>query len=137
MTISKRQALLYKYLKKHPSQHPTAEEIYDVLKKEDPKLGIATVYRNLKSLVLLGYIREMNIAKQGVRYDLLIKEHYHFICDQCGTIENFELSTLNNISQVIEKKLNAKILFKDLLFHGYCQECNKGQDSIQQQAKQK
>ena len=123
--MTKRGQLIYDYFLSHPDVHPTAEEIYIYLKTLDDKVGIATVYRNLKTLVDMKHLREINLEKQGVRYDLIDHEHYHFICDTCGSIQNFALDTLKNINQEVEKKTKGKVVSKDLIFHGICEDCKK------------
>ncbi|MGB4984476.1 MAG: transcriptional repressor [Erysipelotrichaceae bacterium] len=123
--MTKRGKLIYEYFLNHPQSHPTAEEIYIYLKSLDDKVGIATVYRNLKALVDMQHLREINLEKQGVRYDLIDHEHYHFICDSCGCITNFTLDTLKNINKEIEEKTKGNVLSKDLIFHGICESCLK------------
>lgn len=111
------------YFTTHPHLHPTAEEVYDVVKKQEQSIGIATIYRNLKKLVDGGMLRELKLEKQGVRYDLVEHEHYHFICDTCGTIENFVIDELKNINPLVEKTTHGLITSKDLMFHGICHKC--------------
>lgn len=123
MAFTKRGQIIYDYFKNNPSKHPTAEEVYDELKKQDITIGVATVYRNLRNLVEQGILREINIEKQGVRYDFLEHEHYHFICDTCGNIENFMLDTLQQINTEVEDTTQGIILSKDLVFRGICKTC--------------
>lgn len=123
MALNKSAQRIYEYFKKNPSEHPSAEEVYDHFKSKKDKIGVATVYRNLKSLVELGYLKEINLEKQGVRYDLVEIEHYHFVCDVCGKISNFELDELKQINQAVERTTQGHILRKDLLFHGICASC--------------
>lgn len=121
--MTKRRQMIYEYFKQHPNDHPTAEEVYLALKKEDSKIGVATVYRNLNTLVSQGLLKEINLYKQGVRYDLIEVEHYHFLCDRCGTIENIKFATLDHVDHEIEQELQSKITSKDVLFHGICKDC--------------
>lgn len=123
MTLSKRGLMIYEFFKKNPTIHPTAEEVYDHLKQKDVEIGVATVYRNLKTLVDNGYLKEINMEKQGVRYDLYDNEHYHFVCDACGHIDNFFLETLHSIDKAVEKETHGVVNSKDLLFHGTCEHC--------------
>lgn len=121
--LTKRGKLIYEFFKQHPSLHPTAEEIYNDLKTNDTHLGIATVYRNLKSLVDEGVLKEMNIEKQGVRYDLHEEQHDHFICDSCGQIQNIVLDSFYDVKKEIEKTTHGIITDKDILIHGICEHC--------------
>lgn len=123
MIMTKQRKMIYGYFLEHPEYHPTAEEIYDYVKQSNPSIGIATVYRNLKLLVEQGFIRELNLEKQGVRYDLLEHEHYHFICESCGSITNFGIDTLHHIDEEVELQTHGKITRKNLIFHGLCEQC--------------
>lgn len=125
MAFTKRGQLIYAYFKQHPTLHPTAEEVYEALKSKDIHIGVATVYRNLRTLVEQGYLKEINLEKQGVRYDLAEYEHHHFVCDRCGSIENFVLPTLQGIDQEVEHITGGKLLHKELLIHGICKSCQK------------
>ena len=69
-------------------QHPSAEMIYDNLKKSMPSLSLATVYRNLKFLEKEGKIKRVITPGNTERYDYDMSEHAHFICRHCGQVKN-------------------------------------------------
>lgn len=123
MNNSKQRDNILSYFKAFPHLHPSAEEIYLFVKEKDNNIGIATVYRNLKKMVEQGILGELNIEKQGVRYDLLTHEHYHFICDTCGSIENFVSPTLEGIHKEVETLMHGVVHQKQLTFHGICKTC--------------
>lgn len=125
MAMTKQRKMILEYFQEHPETHPTAEEIYEYVKSKICTIGIATVYRNLKKLVEIEMIRELKLEKQGVRYDLVTKEHFHFICDDCGTIENFVLPELLQIEDIVEQHVQGQVKRKDLIFHGICRNCQK------------
>src|SRR5262252_6214786 len=58
--------------------HPFAQEIYRRVHKRLPRIRLATVYRNLHSLVEEGKIRTLLLDGQGARYDPETSEHDHF-----------------------------------------------------------
>lgn len=126
MALTKRGKMIFDYFKENPTLHPTAEEVYTHVKTLDSKVGIATIYRHLNSLVEQGHLREINLEKQGVRYDLIDEEHYHFICDECGSIENFHLASLDTIQSDVEQLTQGKVSRKDIMIHGTCKKCKKG-----------
>ena len=68
--------------------HPTAAEIFDGVNRLDPRSSRATVYRNLKDLVEAGLVREVAVEGRSARFDAKGVPHHHFICDQCGEVEN-------------------------------------------------
>lgn len=119
------QQAILTYFESYPTYHPSAEEIYLYVKKQSPKIGMATIYRNLNRLVEAKYIAELNVEKQGVRYDYLTHEHFHFICVECGAIENFTLPTLDAIHEEVANHIEGQLISKDITFRGVCKNCMK------------
>ena len=67
------------------SGHLTTEEIYDRVRKEDPSLGQATVYRTMKLLCEAGLAREVRFGDGLARYEHAADAHHdHLICENCG-----------------------------------------------------
>src|SRR3989442_11604623 len=66
--------------------HPFAHEIYRRVHKKLPRISLATVYRNLHSLVEEGKIRSLLLDEQAARYDPETSEHDHFVCERCGRV---------------------------------------------------
>src|SRR5207247_9823108 len=62
--------------------HPFAHEIYRRVHKKLPRISLATVYRNLHSLVEEGKIRSLLLDEQAARYDPETSEHHHFVCER-------------------------------------------------------
>lgn len=66
--------------------HPTADWIYQKAKQEMPSIGIATVYRDLSSLVDSGEIKKISISGSVDRFDRDTSEHSHMECTECGAL---------------------------------------------------
>ena len=91
--------------------HPTAEEIYNLVIQEEPKISRSTVYRNINILVEQGAIRRISMATGSDRYDYLHKEHYHVICKVCGKVLDFYYDfEKENIIESIKQQTNILIL---------------------------
>ena len=71
--------------------HPFAHEIYRRVHKKLPRISLATVYRNLHSLVEEGKIRTLLLGEQVARYDPETREHDHFVCERCGRVSDLFL----------------------------------------------
>ena len=66
-------------------------EIFDRARDRIPQLGIATVYRTLKSLKEEGSIREVDLPGQSSRWELSNKDHHHhFLCRTCDKLFEIE-----------------------------------------------
>ncbi|MDR1998232.1 MAG: transcriptional repressor [Candidatus Margulisbacteria bacterium] len=66
--------------------HPSAEEIYRLLKPACPSLSLATVYNTLEVLVEAGEIRRLTIDAKRTNYEYARPPHDHFWCRLCGRI---------------------------------------------------
>src|SRR3989442_11725451 len=64
--------------------HPFAHEIYRRVHKKLPRISLATVYRNLHSLVEEGKIRSLLLDEHAARYNPKNTHHSHFVCVRCG-----------------------------------------------------
>jgi Fur family transcriptional regulator, peroxide stress response regulator len=105
--------------------HPTAEWIYEQVKKEIPTLSLGTVYRNLRLMAENGSARELSFTGEQSRYDGNIQHHDHFRCEKCGRI--FDLGELLDelIKEKVARKMGACITGHRLEITGTCRECRK------------
>src|SRR4029434_9518087 len=77
--------------------HPFAYEIYRRAHKKLPRISLATVYRNLHSLVDEGKIRTLLLDEQAARYDPETSDHDHFVCERCGRVIDLFLKRVRRI----------------------------------------
>ena len=109
---------------KNTKTHPTASELYEMIKKENPKIGQATVYRNLKTMAIDGDIFIIPLKNNINRYDGDISFHNHFICEKCGKVIDIFINN-NSIVTEIEAKYDVKIKKESITYEGICKDCNK------------
>ncbi len=104
--------------------HPTADWIYDQVRKVIPNISLGTVYRNLNLLKDEGLIKEMTIyGSSSARYDANLEPHHHFICLVCNSVYDLPVQGENvNVSHLISGK-NFKIKFVKLDIFGICDKC--------------
>src|SRR5436305_3077711 len=67
------------------TQHPTALDVYEAVRKLRPRIGLATVYRVLHQLTEQGLIKELG-GNGCSRYDARTTRHDHAICTECGAL---------------------------------------------------
>ena len=94
------------------SGHLTTEEIYDRVRKEDPSLGQATVYRTMKLLCEAGLAREVRFGDGLARYEHAADAHHdHLICENCG--RNIEVvdSQIEELQDALARKHGFKPTF--------------------------
>jgi len=111
----------------------SAKEIYAILQKSYPNLGLSTVYRTLDLLARMGIVTKLTLADGQSRYEFKSKgkedHHHHLICTNCGKIINYsdfldeELSLVKKTEKRLEKKYNFFIKSHNIEFLGICDKC--------------
>lgn len=106
-------------------EHPTAQEVYDVLKPEMPQLSLGTVYRNLRQLAEDGKV--MEIAGTPVRYDAITTGHSHFRCNCCGRVSDLHNIPYDSLLDRAAGQNGCIITGHELMFNGICSVCAEKQ----------
>lgn len=122
MKYSRQREAVLEYLT-HTKTHPTADEIYSVLKKEMPSISLATVYRNLTQLCENGNVRRLGAAGNKERFDGYLEPHYHFICSECGEVYDLDISFDMNLSEMAKQVSGFEVNAYSLVFYGICDNC--------------
>lgn len=122
--FSKQRQIIYDMIKSNPV-HPTADYIYNSLKKEYPDLSLGTVYRNLNVLAESGLIIKITSESDSEHYDGNTENHYHLMCEKCNHIFDINIPYLNNIVEEAQKECAHLVKHHSLVFTGICEECNK------------
>lgn len=120
--FSKQRETIYHALK-GTKIHPTADQLYSMIKSENPEIGIATVYRNLKLLVETGKIKKIQTPLSIERYDADLSEHYHLVCGLCGCVSDVFMEYRKNLDEEAQKLIGAQITGHEVVFSGICKEC--------------
>lgn len=105
--------------------HPTADELYDRVKKRLPRISLATVYRNLEILSRLDIIQKLEVTGRQKRFDGDISNHYHIKCIKCGKVDDIPAIQLNEIERAVTDPCGYTVLGHRLEFEGICPECKK------------
>ena len=103
--------------------HPTAEWIYERVRHDLPKISLGTVYRNLHVLKYQGKIQELDFGEGTRRYDAFTHDHYHFICDECGTVKDLEVPTQPDINDRVKSIVPGVVHSHRLDYFGVCSDC--------------
>ena len=107
------------------TSHPTADWVYDEVRKEIPNISLGTVYRNLKLLRQSGEISEVDFGSTFSRFDGNPDNHYHFRCEKCGRVFDVDEPINKELDERIAQKTGFKISHHRLEFRGLCQECQE------------
>lgn len=103
--------------------HPTAEEIYTVVRERAPRISLGTVYRNLDVLAREGMIRKLEVTSTQRRYDGNPKPHYHALCLKCGVVSDVDEHAIDWDGPPEVHCPGFHITGLKLVFEGYCSVC--------------
>ncbi|MDI6796811.1 MAG: transcriptional repressor [Desulfatibacillaceae bacterium] len=78
--------------------HPDAETIFLGVRQKIPMISLDTVYRTLWLFIDLGLVSAVGQSKERARFDANTLQHHHFICRQCGRMQDFYSDRLNSLA---------------------------------------
>lgn len=105
--------------------HPSAEMVYEAVKKDIPTISLGTVYRNLNYLSDSGEILRLEINSE-YRFDGHVDKHQHCYCSSCGKLVDVYNKKINDYAIKNIGEENFKVDSVQVLFKGICSDCNLG-----------
>ncbi len=78
-------------------EHPTAEDIYNVVNDKHPGISLSTVYNTLETFVSKNLVKKVSNDFGSVRYDAILEPHHHLICTNTNTISDYYDTELDSI----------------------------------------
>ena len=120
---TKQKKIIYETLAMTKS-HPTADWVYQEVRKSLPRVSLGTIYRNLNSLVEDGFVNEILAERNISRYDANTDNHAHLICTNCDEISDvFDIQ----IKHDPQKTMGFKVMRINVHYYGICSKClNQG-----------
>jgi Fur family transcriptional regulator, peroxide stress response regulator len=104
--------------------HPSAQQVYDEVKRIHPTVTLATVYKTLEVLRDLDLVQEINFPKGQARFDSHMNPHINLVCLKCSSITDLD----DMIAKEITRKVTATTKFKPtgqrIDVFGICQKCS-------------
>ncbi|MBQ3059001.1 MAG: transcriptional repressor [Desulfovibrio sp.] len=128
--MTRQRAVILEELRKTKS-HPTADELYSIVREHLPRISLGTVYRNLDFLADSGEIRRLESAGSIKRFDGNLAHHQHVRCVCCGRIGDvippvhtpaFDGLSVEGFTSVHDARLE---------FDGICDDCAARQQELQ------
>jgi Fur family peroxide stress response transcriptional regulator len=105
--------------------HPTADQIYDEVRKQIPNISKGTVYRNLQVLQKDGAITELNLNGTLSRFEVKQESHYHFRCEKCGRVFDLDEPVDRELDEKISKQTGFRVSHHQTEFSGLCKDCQQ------------
>ncbi|OHD67780.1 MAG: transcriptional repressor [Spirochaetes bacterium RBG_16_49_21] len=109
------------------NRHITADELRDIIKIENPNIGIATIYRTMKLLCECGLCRELILEDGKTRFEAVYdhEHHDHLICTKCGAFVEILSPEIEKLQKKIARKNGFILKSHRLNLYGICKACSK------------
>lgn len=107
------------------SDHPTAESIYEAVRKRLPDISRMTVYRTLDLLVEIGNVRKVGQFGSSVRYDPITARHHHLACIRCDALVDLHDPALDGLDLPAIRRTGFKVTDYSVMFTGVCPACRR------------
>jgi Fur family transcriptional regulator, peroxide stress response regulator len=108
---------------KDDKSHPTADQIYERVRKQLPSISLGTVYRNLQKLVS---DKKLQVLMRGrsQHFDPLVEKHQHFICELCDRVYDVLIDHHKELKPAKLPHEGFKVTSHQLAFYGICKHCS-------------
>ena len=113
--------------------HLSADEVFFLVRKRCPAIGLATVYRTLELLTQMGILKKYDFGEGRSRYELSSEDesdhHHHLVCTKCGKIVDYsefmiqEVEFIKQLEAELSRRHNFSIDSHQIYFYGLCPEC--------------
>lgn len=119
-----RQRTLLLDLIRRSKGHVDADELYRIARKKDPRLSLATVYRNLQLFKKLGVVEERHFDEAHHHYEATGSlQHHHLVCFGCGQVTEFRFSGTPQMIEEAAQRQNFEVTGGEVVLMGYCAQC--------------
>ena len=104
--------------------HPSAQQIYEEVKKIHPTVSLATVYKTLQVLKNLDLIQEINLPQGQARFDSYMEPHINLVCLQCGSILDLDDASAIELTGRIAAATKFRPKGQRIDIFGTCKRCS-------------
>ncbi len=124
LRITPQRCAIYEELLKSKS-HPTADEMFQTVKKEFPNISYDTVNRTLLTFAEIGLVDIVSTKGGPRRFDPVMDNHHHFYCVNCGKIIDFHSEQYKNLGVPKHIQNDFTVFTKRVVLNGLCKQCCK------------
>ncbi len=122
LRMTKQRQVILEELKSVTS-HPTADEMYEMVRVRLPHISLGTVYRNLDILSDEGIIQKLDVGGSKKRFDGNSAVHYHLRCHVCGRVDDLDMPLLKGIEKEAATLSGYSVAGHSVEVSGTCPGC--------------
>jgi len=105
--------------------HPTADELYAMVRRELPNVSLGTVYRNLETMSEMGVIQKLSNGEGKMRFDGNTAPHHHVCCTVCGRLDDMPVEAVGSVMSLFPGAGAHGITGYDIEFKWICPRCRE------------
>lgn len=111
--------------------HVSVEELVARVRRIDPRVSVATVYRTMKLLSDCGLAVPRHFGGGQTRYEASAgrAHHDHMICTRCGEIVEFANERIESLQEVVARRHGFEVEMHKLELYGRCARCRAGREA--------
>ena len=103
----------------------SAQSLHQALRQQQQRVGLATVYRALKALQLIGKVQARSLANGEYIYSIASAHRHHFTCVNCGRSLPLQECPVHELEQQLAQTQKFQVFYHTLEFFGLCQNCTQ------------
>lgn len=105
--------------------HVTSDDLFQIVREQNPTIGYTTVYRTMKLLSEAGVATERHFDDGITRYEIEEEHHDHLVCEKCGKIIEFECEAIETAQREVARDHGFEILRHRHELYGHCRDCRE------------
>lgn len=106
--------------------HATVDEVYERVRESHPTISLATVYKNIITMVNSMVITEVPISGMKSKYELKKDDHIHLICTECGDIKDAQMDkNITNDVNSVANNSSFEAESSQVNIYGLCKDCKR------------
>lgn len=106
-------------------EHPSAEKLFQKLRRKLPTISLDTVYRNLHTMEEHGLVRRVFTENNQSRFEARHENHHHLVCRQCQRIVDIDWQAFDQLDEPVFSTPWGNIENRHATLSGICESCLK------------
>ncbi|MEG6521867.1 Fur family transcriptional regulator [Desulfotomaculum sp. 1211_IL3151] len=127
--LTPQRQIILKVMLENKDKHLSAEDVYNLVKRKAPDVGLATVYRTLELFLEHEIVHSVNFGDGRKRYEYGDSSeghhHHHAICLKCGKILEINEDLLEVLEKQVTQDYGFTVTDHELKIFGYCNACKE------------
>ena len=103
--------------------HPSPEAIYERVRRDIPSISLGTVYKNIRTFVDAGLLREVSPHHGTLRLETHLDPHHHLVCSRCKAIVDIDQDAVEPVHWRRKPPAGCRVERYMVEFHGLCPAC--------------